>query len=144
MKESTQSPPEKETITQGHETDAVNSRFLIFSGISIAVLMAFSFLLAYVLIGVWNEEAANRPQLPRRAERPRQTGGVRFTANQPEQLEELRQAEKQKLSQYEWIDRPEGIARIPIERAIDILATNGLPKKMLEPEKDDANTPSNE
>jgi mono/diheme cytochrome c family protein len=30
-------------------------------------------------------------------------------------------------SKYEWVDRSQGVARIPIDRAIDILAEKGLP-----------------
>lgn len=35
---------------------------------------------------------------------------------------------------YEWIDRTQGVARIPIDRAIDILAEKGLPWGKVEPE----------
>jgi hypothetical protein len=33
------------------------------------------------------------------------------------------------LNRYEWIDREKGLARIPIERAMDILAEGGLPSR---------------
>ncbi len=41
---------------------------------------------------------------------------------------EFRKGEDAALSSYGWEDPKAGIARIPIDRAIDILAKNGLPK----------------
>jgi hypothetical protein len=35
--------------------------------------------------------------------------------------------EEAKLDRYEWIDRDAGIVRIPIARAIDLIAERGLP-----------------
>ena len=36
-------------------------------------------------------------------------------------------AEQQRLTTYRWVDRPAGIASMPIERAMDVLASEGLP-----------------
>lgn len=41
----------------------------------------------------------------------------------------LRAAEDAELGTYGWIDRKAGIARIPIDRAIEILAERGLPSR---------------
>ena len=37
-------------------------------------------------------------------------------------------------SKYEWVDRSQGVARIPIDRAIDLIAEKGLPWGKVEPE----------
>ena len=42
-------------------------------------------------------------------------------------LEELRMAEDALLGSYAWTDRASGTVRIPIERAIDVIAERGLP-----------------
>jgi len=42
-------------------------------------------------------------------------------------LAEVRAAEQRILSSYEWVDRPNGVVRIPIERAIELTAARGLP-----------------
>jgi len=41
--------------------------------------------------------------------------------------QELRAAEEAQLHSYGWVDREAGIAAIPIERAMEILAGRGLP-----------------
>ena len=41
--------------------------------------------------------------------------------------QEMRAAEEAQLHSYRWVDREAGIAAIPIERAMEILAGGGLP-----------------
>ena len=42
--------------------------------------------------------------------------------NPPADLSDMRHAEEELLRTYGWVDRPAGTIRIPIERAMDILA----------------------
>jgi hypothetical protein len=44
-------------------------------------------------------------------------------------LREMRTAEDQVLNSYGWVDQPHGVVRVPIGRAIDILAQRGLPAR---------------
>jgi hypothetical protein len=44
------------------------------------------------------------------------------------ELQQVRTRENVLLHQYAWIDKDKGIVRIPIERAIDLIAQRGLPK----------------
>ena len=43
------------------------------------------------------------------------------------QLDKIRIEEEQTLSTYDWIDQQGGTVRIPIDRAMDLLAQRGLP-----------------
>jgi hypothetical protein len=42
-------------------------------------------------------------------------------------MEELRVASEKHLNSYGWADRPNGVVRVPIDRAIGLLAERGLP-----------------
>jgi hypothetical protein len=42
-------------------------------------------------------------------------------------LKRLQAEEEKALSSYGWVDRKAGIARIPIERALEIASQGGLP-----------------
>ena len=42
-------------------------------------------------------------------------------------LAELRAAEESDLNSYGWVDRTSGVARIPIDRAMQLLLERGLP-----------------
>jgi hypothetical protein len=44
-------------------------------------------------------------------------------------LHEMRAAEDKILNSYGWIDQQHGIVRVPIDRAIDLLAQRGLPSR---------------
>jgi hypothetical protein len=44
-------------------------------------------------------------------------------------LSDMRAAEDQLLHHYSWVDRDKGVVRLPIERAMDILAERGLPSR---------------
>jgi hypothetical protein len=44
-------------------------------------------------------------------------------------LQAMRAAEDQVLGSYGWIDQAHGVVRIPIDRAIDLLAQRGLPAR---------------
>jgi hypothetical protein len=41
--------------------------------------------------------------------------------------QEMRAAEEAQLHSYRWVDREAGIAAIPIERAMELLASRGMP-----------------
>jgi hypothetical protein len=51
----------------------------------------------------------------------------RLETDERTQLNSIRLAEEQKLNSYDWVDQKTGIVRIPIERAMDLLAQRGLP-----------------
>jgi hypothetical protein len=44
-------------------------------------------------------------------------------------LQEMRAAEEQVLTHYAWLDQANGIVRLPIDRAIDLIAQRGLPAR---------------
>ena len=46
-----------------------------------------------------------------------------------EDLKQIRAAEDQILGSYGWVDRDKGIVRLPIDRAIDLLAGKNLPHR---------------
>jgi hypothetical protein len=43
-------------------------------------------------------------------------------------LARMKEEERRRIDAYGWVDREAGIAHIPVERAMDILAQRGLPK----------------
>jgi hypothetical protein len=59
---------------------------------------------------------------------PRLQGAPGHPMFGPEELRRLRADAQARLSSYGWVDQSAGIAHIPIDRAIDIIAENGLPE----------------
>ena len=51
----------------------------------------------------------------------------RLQASPTRDMQEMRRTENARLQSYGWIDQSAGIARIPIDQAMELLATHGLP-----------------
>ena len=45
------------------------------------------------------------------------------------QLDQIRLKEEETLATYGWVDQKAGVVRIPIERAMDLIAQRGLPTR---------------
>jgi hypothetical protein len=45
------------------------------------------------------------------------------------QLNQIRLNEEQTLATYGWVDQKDGVVRIPIDRAMDLIAQRGLPRR---------------
>jgi hypothetical protein len=54
--------------------------------------------------------------------------GPRLQPTPPRDMEELRARDKAALTTYGWVDRDHGVARIPVDRAIEIMAQKGSAK----------------
>jgi hypothetical protein len=53
-------------------------------------------------------------------------------------LQQLRVRERQLLNKYEWVDPATGVARIPVDRAIEIVSQSGLPAALKGPAASDS------
>jgi hypothetical protein len=51
----------------------------------------------------------------------------RLEENERTQLREFVEDQDRKLATYDWLDKDKGIARIPIDRAMELIAQRGLP-----------------
>ena len=109
----------------GHETKEVSVQFIV---ISLAVLLIGTFLVAMLVVGIFQffshtyqpvESAKqNQPQIPPEP---------RLEVEPWQQLQSVHAREDHILSSYAWVDQKDGIVRIPIDQAIDELAKKGLP-----------------
>ena len=55
--------------------------------------------------------------------------GPRLETQTGQLLRQLRALERVQLEGYAWLDRENGVARIPVQRAKEILAETGLPHR---------------
>lgn len=120
---------------RGHEPDVVNARLLKLSGAGLVLLVALVLLLVYAATRFLATQVQSQAEQAPGIQPTHTTTGPQVAAEQPRLLRELRASEQQRLTTYEWIDQQAGIARIPIDRAMDILAKQGLPAT--EPESEE-------
>lgn len=53
----------------------------------------------------------------------------RLETNEPMEINEFRVQEEKTLHSYGWIDQQAGVVRIPIDRAMELVAQRGLPTR---------------
>jgi hypothetical protein len=116
--------------TTGHETSDVSlggaPRFVIVMTVFLAVVFAF---IAW-LYTHWRDAAvANDAPRPPVAERQgdRLPPLPRLQTTPAVDLKTFREGEAQVLESYAWVDKEQGVVRLPIARAIDLVAERGLP-----------------
>jgi hypothetical protein len=129
MGEPVRHPPSIPIVGSGHEDSDVAVRPLaIFLAGLAGSLVAVGAICAW-LFSVFLAESQQADVAPGpRAEVERRTPGPLLQHSPREERDELRAAEERRLHAAEWIDRDRGIARIPIERAIELTAERGFPK----------------
>jgi hypothetical protein len=118
-----------ESLRAGHETKLGNVEGLALVVAGLLFLVLFSMLAVWGLwrgLAVWQAQSeprlfnVNMP-LPTLSEPP-------LDPFQKATLHEWRSDQLKRLSSYGWVDRQHGIAHIPIERAIEVVANEGLPE----------------
>ena len=103
----------------GHEPVGTNARIIgvsltIFFVALVASLMLVAALSAYFSIRYQTGPAAAMPNPPATV--------PLLDARQADELRDLRAQERKLLTEYAWINQGAGVARIPVNRAIEILA----------------------
>jgi hypothetical protein len=113
----------------GHELRDISFRPIVTASIGLAVVIAVVFVAMRLLFSYYamREAATSPPPNPLAAELARGEPPLpRLQAAPIEDLRRLRQLEGALLERYSWVDREKGIVRLPIERAMELLAERGL------------------
>ncbi len=109
----------------GHEQSEVSVRLIV---ISLAFLAVFTFLVCILVVGIFNYlHSEYHTAEAERLAQPVIPPEPRLEVYGPRQLLELHAHEDHVLNSYAWVDKDAGMVRIPIDRAIDLLAQKGLP-----------------
>ncbi len=114
----------------GHESRDVRIRPIVIAFVVLFVIAVVTHGLMYgVLYGFTaREERRSEPASPLAATYGRQAPPApRLQVAPAADLGRLRAREDALLHGYSWADRDAGVVRIPIERAIELLASRGLP-----------------
>jgi hypothetical protein len=113
----------------GHEPNTlVVKGLIIFAVVLVAVTFFVEFGLVYVMRDFSQDEKVLEALAPPKfADDPGPFPAPRLQPHPPVELVDLKEAERHRLYGYGWVDRAAGIAHIPIDRAMDIVASSGFP-----------------
>jgi hypothetical protein len=118
-----------------HEAETLRvSRLAAFAAALVGVVILVEAVLALAIAPFSRDQEANRALAPPRFAGDR--GGFpdpQLQKDPASDLAKMKEEELNQLNSYGWVDRSAGIAHIPIERAIDIVAKSGLPAPVPSP-----------
>jgi hypothetical protein len=119
--------PHDESVAHGHEPLEVDTRGVwISAGALVATIVASMALIGWLFWFLSLGRGTSAVTDPTDEATPRAVSKPNLDANQLEQLRQLRRREHELLSTSAWVDPQVGIARIPIERATQIISERGL------------------
>lgn len=113
-----------------HETSDIDLRHIAMWSIALVILVV---LLLALLLWLFGHFSKRENRLGHRtagvpAAAP-MTAAPQLQISPRSDLAEMRAAEEKALHSYGWIDKEKGLARIPIERAMELLAERAAPAK---------------
>lgn len=121
--------PQGEHGEPGHEPTDAEIRLVVASGAALVVIcIGVLLFLSWLMRGYKSQErAGDTTRPPLFADDRGQFPEPRLQENPHADLLKMREADRAELAGYGWVDRKAGIAKIPIERAMDVVAKKGLP-----------------
>ncbi len=114
----------------GHEVEDLNPKSIALFAVVLSVVILLVLLVSYGLLRRFSTVEMRSETPPSPLARTRQAApGPLLQVNPAKDIAEMRAAEDAVLNNYSWVDPKAGIVRIPIDRAIEILAQSGLPAR---------------
>ena len=106
---------------RGYERSDLHPKYVVYFAIALAGVTAMVSLVVWWLFLRFQQQAAGADVPPRQlSTSPTPVPEPRLEITPQEDLLELRRQEEEILNTYQWIDREKGIARIPLERAMQV------------------------
>ena len=114
-----------------HEKSDAATRPIFRFVAALAVFVAVAMFVMALLYGYFREREAalDTPLSPLAKDAPVKTSGPQLQPNPRIELDTLHRDEDARLNGYGWVDQPQGLVRIPIERAMELIAERGLPAR---------------
>jgi len=117
----------------GHELSDLRPGYIALFGIVLTTIIGAAAVITSLLIYFKAaEQSRHETPVPRLAREREPTPEPRLQIDAQNELRQMRAAEEAALNSYGWVDKDSGRVRIPIERAMEILAKKGLPARKQE------------
>ena len=114
---------------RGYETRDVNIRVVLWLAMATALGAGLVHVgLYYLLAGFEAQARRSDPPLSPRAAREAAPPGPQLQAAPLADYEQFQREQQRLTSTYGWVDRQQGVVRIPVERAMELYLERGPPK----------------
>lgn len=136
---SAQKPHGSETpdLSLGHEERDVHARPIVLAVAGLVAISVAAFLAMQLLFNVLASYQARQSTAPSPLAGEyglKEPPEPRLQVAPKQDLDALRARDASFLEHYAWVDRDAGVVRIPIGRAIEVLAARGLPARSPSPQ----------
>jgi hypothetical protein len=113
-----------------HETSDVNIKKILAVGSGLLLLTFLSMLaMVWVFNYMGDRQAREDVPVPDFALKPPLPPEPRLQVTPTQDLQAIRSAEETELNSYGWVDKDQGMVRIPIDKAMELLLQRGLPAR---------------
>jgi hypothetical protein len=120
------------TSSINYDDKDLNFRSIVGFSVGVIILIVAAALVMWWMSNSFkrDEEAKDKPPLPLpEARLDTIPPGPRLQPSPPRDMDQLRARDREVLTTYGWVDPAHGVARIPVDRAISILAEKAPEKK---------------
>lgn len=128
--------PQRPDVSIGHEERDVSPRSITISVVGLVVIGAAAFVAMLLLFDVLArfQAAESPPPNPLAASYGiKEPPAPRLQTDPLRDLADLHAREAAAIHSYGWVDKQAGVVRIPVERAMALLAERGLPVRTAAP-----------
>lgn len=133
MSEPVTQPPDPNSVAAGHELRDVRANTMLAFALALAVIVVLSCLFLIWLFDTFQRRAQRHdPKLSPLVE-SQVPPAPRLEIKPSRNLAQQRAAENRLTHHYRWIDKEEGVVQIPVERAMELVADEGLPASAASP-----------
>ncbi|MGH7824002.1 MAG: hypothetical protein ACREQ7_02310 [Candidatus Binatia bacterium] len=127
------STPPRDNPDVSHEQSDVNIRWILGFGIGLIITIGAVQIGLYWLLDYQEKRSArSAPAVSALIVEEQIPSPPNLQVSPRADLDKMRAAEEKELQTYGWVDQDKKIVRIPIDRAIELLAERGLPARKQE------------
>ena len=113
----------------GYDHSDADPKLIVYSTLGLIVGMV---IVCLIVVGIFRAMQGVMPKdepISGMANPNRMPPEPRLQAHPADEIQVLRQHEEDVLNHYGWVDQKAGVVRIPVDKAIDIMAQRGFPTK---------------
>jgi len=117
----------------GYELSDLKPGYIALFGIGVVIAVGLAVVITSLFVHYRElQHARQETPVPRLARERESMPEPRLQVDAPNELRQMRAAEEATLNSYGWVDKEAGVVKIPVERAMEILAKKGLPARKQE------------
>jgi len=122
---------EKPAAELGYEPSDADARTLVGWAVGLFIVLVLSVIATVVFFDAMSAYARRHdPAVSPLAATERSTPPEpHLSSDEPQDLAAARREEEQVLETYDWVDKSKGVVRIPVDRALELVAKEGLPSR---------------